>query len=72
MDELAAAAAVLAMDVDSEINDPTFLETTDDYFRVSTGTVPASGCATEYDENHTSVPADCRPRTKNPMVNMHP
>lgn len=72
MDELAAAAAVLAMDVDSESDDATLLEMTDDSPGASTGTVPASGCATEDIENRTNVPVDGRPRTKNPKVKMHP
>ena len=72
MDELAAAAAVLAMDVDSEIDDATILEITDGSPGASTGTVPASGCATEDEENHTNVPVDRQLRTKNPKVNMHP
>ena len=70
MDELAAAAAVLAVDVDVEFTDAVELETTGGFPGARTGTVPASGPGTEDYENHNNVPVDRRPRTTNPKVQM--
>ena len=72
MDELVAAAAVAAMDVDSGNIEDALLEMTDDTPGANTRTAPASGCAAEDKENYTDPPVDRRPGTTNPKVRMHP
>lgn len=71
MDELLAAAAVVAMDVDSGNIEDELLETMDVTPGATTGTVLASGCGTEDKENHIDLPVERRPRTENPKVTMH-
>ena len=72
MDELAAAAAVVAIDVDPEDADIEMLDSTQGSQRGACLSMPACEVPVEEKENHGDIPVDRLPEAEDPKVIIAP